>query len=78
MSNRTVVQHILRGCGHLRFCGYHPGTVFLVLLAAAGFATGGYGGAAIMLAVLLPLYIHGAYMRSKLDDQIEREMNDLP
>jgi len=43
--------------------GSHPGTLPLVLFVLLGYAVGGFGGMAIAMAGLLPLYLLGAYAR---------------
>lgn len=73
-----VIRHIIRGCGVLPHVGEHPGTVMIVifiLLGALAGNKGGWqgcvGGAAIMAAVFVPMYLYGAYMRSVESDKYE-------
>lgn len=69
---RQVVQHVLTGCGRLDYCGSHPGTPTLGLLLIAGWiGTGQVVGGIVLAAVFLPLYLVGAYERSRFDEQIK-------
>ena len=68
------VKHMIRGCRDLEGYGPHPGTAMLFIVSIAGGLAGidkggfngfvfGYLFAFFMTA---PLYLHGAYSRSKL------------
>lgn len=79
----NALRHIVRGCGYLKHCGEHPGTVPLVMFALMGAvagARGGWiyalGGAGIMLATFGPMYLWGAYDRSRLDEETERKAGE--
>ena len=65
------IKMTLRGCGTLPHVGPHPGTCFVSLLIAVGALMGGYFGAAMMALVMLPLYLIGAYERSKASESLE-------
>lgn len=74
-TKRSAISHIVRGCGTLPNYGPHPGTGFILFLALMGAAAGAKGGwfgavcgAGVMLAVFGPIYLAGAYSRSKEDD----------
>lgn len=74
-----TIKHIIRGCGWLEHCGDHPGTAVLfafILSGALGGSNGGWngilGGAGIMSAFMMPLYLHGAYERSILDEKLSK------
>ncbi len=69
-----AVKHMIRGCRDLEGYGPHPGTdmLFIIILIGglAGVDKGGIngfiGGSLFALVMTLPLYLHGAYSRSKL------------
>lgn len=76
MAKRNALQHAIRGCGHVPGYGDHPGTVVLVLLVLMGFGAGlergidrALVGAALMLGVFGPMYLWGAYDRSRSADR---------
>lgn len=73
---RNIFQHVARGCGYLPVCGHHPGTLPMLLFVAIGTVAGGFGGAGLMLALVLPIYLYGAYSRSVFDDQVREETNE--
>ena len=67
----TAIKHIIRGCGYIPRRGYHPGTkIFLFLTMMAGViglrggVFRGLGGALVMLIIISPFYLYGAYRRS--------------
>lgn len=71
-GSRGVLGHIIRGCGYVDGYGEHPGTLTLFAFVAMGAAAGARGGwigaalgAAGMLAVFGPMYLYGAYERSR-------------
>jgi hypothetical protein len=79
----SLFGHIVRGCGTLPHCGEHPGTVFIFGFVLAGAAAGAKGGilgalcgAGAMLAIFGPIYLCGAYERSKTDEKIEKQNHD--
>ncbi len=68
--------HTIRGCGRLPSGGEHPGTAFLCLLTVMGGIAGARGGwkgalmgAGVMLAVFGPIYLSGAYSRSRCEGE---------
>ena len=69
-----AIKHMIRGCCTLEGYGPHPGTDMLFIIALigglAGVDKGGIngfiGGSLFALVMTLPLYLHGAYSRSKL------------
>ena len=75
---RSLFQHIKRGCGNLPHCGPHPGTEILFTLIAVSACPGILNlsltlmrvGVAAMSAILLPVYLTGAYQRSVMDDTL--------
>ena len=77
---RTRLQHIIRGCGNLPHCGSHPGTSFIIGLpilgAIAGYSHGVGGmilGSLLFLIIFGPIYLNGAYHRSKINDDLEQK-----
>ena len=67
-----TLKHIWRGCGYLPDYGDHPGTPVLFLLIVLGVLVGAsngfYGavmGAGVMALIFGPVYLIGAYQRSK-------------
>lgn len=75
----NAIQHVIRGCGTVPHCGEHPGTGFIFMMAAMGLAAGAkggwigaLGGAAIMLSWSLPLYLWGAYNRSRISERMDQ------
>lgn len=78
MKRRNAIQHAIRGCGNVPGYGDHPGTGFMVMLVLMGFSAGAsrgwdraFIGAAVMLAVFGPMYLYGAYDRSRSADRRE-------
>jgi hypothetical protein len=78
----TVIDRIIRGCGHLPGYGSHPGTGYIVAFSIAVFASGVFGaldagtnwiaGGFIGLAIGSPLvgcYLYGAYSRATSFDR---------
>ena len=66
------LHHTVRGCGYVDGYGDHPGTIvllaFVLMGAAAGAQAGWRGavfGAVAMLVVFGPMYLWGAYERSR-------------
>jgi cytochrome c biogenesis protein CcdA len=71
-----IIRHIVRGCGALPHVG-SPGTLPILMFAIAGSAAGAKNGwstalfgTALMLGVMLPLYLWGAYDRSCLSERL--------
>lgn len=78
-SQMSFIRHTIRGCGRLPHCGAHPGTPLLYLFVSLGAAMGSYEGvvgalvgAGFMLAWTGPLYLWGAYDRSKLVERLDK------
>lgn len=76
MKRRNALEHVIRGCGNVPGYGDHPGAVTLIMLVLMGFAAGAsrsweraFIGAAVMLAVFGPMYLYGAYDRSRSADR---------
>lgn len=73
--------HIKRGCGTLVYCGVHPGTsitidvpvAFAIAGVGIGGIVGGILGALLVSLFCVPIYLIGAYDRSKLDEQLTSE-----
>lgn len=69
---------MIRGCSNLEHCGPHPGTPVVVIMAFACALAGGpsFAGMAfgfgVWVLLVLPLYLVGAYERSKLDLALSR------
>ena len=59
------VRQVLRGLRTTDRYGAHPGTPIVLASVAIGAAVGGAGGAGIVLAIVLPLYLVGAYERGR-------------
>lgn len=67
------LRHVIRGCGFVPGYGNHPGTATLGLFVAMGGGVGAsrgdlgiaLGGALLMLVVFGPMYLYGAYDRSR-------------
>jgi len=81
-SKICFLKHIVRGCGALPHCGSHPGTGFLMMLALMGAMAGTRGGwlgamlgAGAMLAFGGPIYLCGAYQRSKEEERAARKIH---
>lgn len=76
-----LIKHCIRGCRDLEGYGPHPGTSMLFIVGLvgglAGVDKGGLNGfifgGLFAFFVTLPLYLHGAYSRSKLyeRDQVQ-------
>lgn len=72
-----LLKHCIRGCRDLEGYGPHPGTDMLLIIiligGLAGVDKGGIngfiGGSLFALVMTLPLYLHGAYTRSRLYEQ---------
>lgn len=74
----NIIQHIIRGCGKLEYCGEHPGTEILFVLICMGMIAGAKGGllgclvgSGLMALVFGPMYLYGAYDRSVEDMKIK-------
>ncbi len=74
----SFIRHVFRGCGRLRYCGQHPGSGVLVgLILLGGLALSDLGlmgflmGCLLMAIFFLPIYLAGAYDRSKEEERIE-------
>lgn len=83
VPERTTLQHIVRGCGHLEHVGPHPGTFwyFVVILFAVLHGSTvswqrGLLGFFVAALITSPMFLSGAYMRSKMDDEMEKEANE--
>jgi len=74
---KDIVYRIWCGMHYSEHYGSHPGTLPLVLFVLLGYAVGGFGGMAIAMAGLLPLYLLGAYARGTdlAPDHLERRVN---
>jgi hypothetical protein len=77
----NIFQHIIRGCGTLSQGGEHPGTVpligFSLLGGLAGYQSAehwiGFAfGFTVTLLIYGPLYLYGAYSRSKYEERHPR------
>jgi uncharacterized membrane protein len=72
-----LLRQVLRGCGDLPGVGPHPGSFYLVAFILMGALAGARGhvgplaGALIMAAVVVPLYLLGAYERAEESDRLE-------
>jgi len=70
-SSMKTLKHIIRGCGNVPGYGDHPGTgflcMFLILFVVAGIPeiTRMIFGFIAWLVFIVPLYLLGAYSRSK-------------
>lgn len=80
---RTTLQHIVRGCRYLEHVGPHPGTFwyFVVILFAVLHGSTvswqrGLLGFFVAALITSPMFLSGAYMRSKMDDEMEKEANE--
>lgn len=78
----TVVKHCLRGTRTLPFVGPHPGNAWLVIIYAAVAVTGlsfddpvrgVLSGLAAVTVVFVPMYLYGAYERSRLSARLRRD-----
>lgn len=70
---RRVFRQTLRGIGTLPHVGEHPGTLVLGMSCVAGVcATANWVGGLIMLLVLGPIYLAGAYYRAEDSDRYGR------
>ena len=71
------LRQALRGCRDLPGVGPHPGSFYLVVFILMGALAGGRGyvgaviGALIMAAIVVPLYLIGAYERAEESDRLE-------
>lgn len=72
----TAIRQTIQGCGHLPGYGPHPGVgalvCFVIIGAIAGGERGPLGaaiGAGVMLAVLGPMFLIGAYSRGRAADR---------
>jgi hypothetical protein len=79
------LHHTVRGCGYVEGYGEHPGTIallaFALMGAAAGARTGWRGavfGAVAMLAVFGPMYLSGAYERSRDSERDAQRRSEGP
>lgn len=79
----SVLQHIVRGCKTLPYCGEHPGTVWLFFFIFAGVLGGFRGGfwagligGGAMLFCFGPLYLWGAYSRSREEEKFSQKNVD--
>jgi hypothetical protein len=76
-----AIRQIIRGCTNLPYVGEHPGTfVMLMLMFMGGLAgsskggtVGALGGMALMVVLMLPLFLWGAYDRANLSDHLVEE-----
>lgn len=59
----TLHRRTWRGLGHVPGYGHHPGTMWVVFFVGLGAVAGGWAGAAIMAAIVVPLFLVGAYSR---------------
>lgn len=81
------LKRIIRGCGHLKHCGEHPGNGWmLVFIAMGALAVCQHGwqaslkGAAIMGVCMTPLYLMGAYDRAlteEMEEMLERTVEKI-
>lgn len=70
----NAIKHMVRGCRNLEGYGPHPGTDLLFIVSIvgglAGVDKGGLNGFIFgylfAFCMTAPLYLHGAYSRSKL------------
>lgn len=74
-----ILRHIKNGCGILPDYGEHPGTVWLVLFGVlfplAGIDGGLRGllvGLVAWLIFIVPIYLYGAYQRSKAQERFAK------
>lgn len=79
----TALRQTLRGCRRLPHVGEHPGAAWLAGLILLGGAVGSgdgalavAGGAAMMAAVMGPLFLFGAYQRAALSDRLQSDGAD--
>jgi hypothetical protein len=63
----NCLRHVVRGCGTLPKCGPHPGTIWLAFFILTGAIAVSWLGAVVTLGFFGPLYLYGAYERSRED-----------
>jgi hypothetical protein len=77
-GRRGIVSAIVAGCGAMPHVGAHPGTgivLFLIVItgaagAQAGSWAGFVGGLGLAVAIYGPLYLYGAYERTRLSERL--------
>lgn len=79
----NALRHMIRGCGTLPHVGPHHGTLMLLVMVTLGAAAGAQrdwrlvlAGAGVMLAVMGPFYLWGAYDRSRLSARLTVDRSD--